>query len=94
MLNNKLIKNFKKYNKIYIIIYKDYDMTIVKNSSINDLFIDRFIALKKYKIESLAYLVDNEDFTKFDFSDNEENENIDLKLNIYSLYLLSKIYIY
>ena len=30
MLNNKLIKNFKKYNKIYIIIYKDYDMTIVK----------------------------------------------------------------
>ena len=94
MLNNKLIKNFQKYNKIYIIIYKDYDMTIVRDDGINGLFINRFIALKEYKIESFAYLVDNEDFTKFNFSNNEENENIDLKLNIYSLYLLSKIYIY
>lgn len=94
MINYKLIKNFQKYNKIYLIIYKDYDMTIVKNDSLNGLSITRFIALKKYEIESLAYLVDNEIFTKFDFSNKEETNDIDLKLYVYSLYLLSKIYTY
>lgn len=94
MINYKLIKNFQKYNKIYLIIYKDYDMTIVKNDSLNGLSIARFIALKKYEIESLAYLVDNEIFTKFDFSNKEETNDIDLKLYVYSLYLLSKIYTY
>lgn len=94
MINYKLIKNFQKYNKIYTIIYRDYDLTIVRDDGINGLFINRFIALKEYKIESFAYLVDNEDFTKFDFSNKEETENIKSKLNIYSLYLLSRIYIY
>ena len=90
----ELIKNFQKYNKIYTIIYKDYDMTIVRDDGINGLFINRFIALKEYKIESFAYLVDNEDFTKFNFSNKEETENIKSKLYVYSLYLLSRIYIY
>lgn len=94
MINHKLIKNFQKYNKIYTIIYRDYDITLVKNDSLNGLSIERFIALKRYEIESLAYLVDNEVFTKFDFSNKEETENINLKLHIYSLYLLSKIYTY
>lgn len=49
MINYKLIKNFQKYNKIYLIIYKDYDMTIVKNDSLNGLSIVRFIALKNMK---------------------------------------------
>lgn len=94
MINYKLIKNFQKYNKIYLIIYKDYDMTIVIDDGINGLFINRFIALKEYKIESFVYLVDNEDFTKFNFSNKEETENIKSKLYVYSLYLLSRIYTY
>ena len=68
MINYKLIKNFQKYNKIYTIIYRDYDLTIVRDDGINGLFINRFITLKEYKIESFVYLVDNEDFTKFNFS--------------------------
>ena len=89
MINYKLIKNFQKYNKIYTIIYRDYDLTIVRDDGINGLFINRFIALKEYKIESFVYLVDNEDFTKFNFSNKKETENIKSKLNIYSLYLLN-----
>lgn len=94
MLNERIINYFKLSNKIYTIIYRDYDLTIVRDDGINGLFINRFIALKEYKIESFAYLVDNEDFTKFNFSNKEETENIKSKLNIYSLYLLSRIYIY
>ena len=94
MINYKLIKNFQKYNKIYTIIYRDYDLTIVRDDSINGLFINIFIALKEYKIESFVYLVDNEDFTKFNFSNKEETENIKSKLYVYNLYLLSRIYTY
>lgn len=47
MINYKLIKNFQKYNKIYIIIYRDYDLTIVRDDGINGLFINRFIAFKR-----------------------------------------------
>lgn len=94
MINYKLIKNFQKYNKIYTIIYRNYDLTIIRDDGINGLFINRFIALKEYKIELFVYLVDNEDLTKFNFSNKEETENIKSKLYVYSLYLLNRIYIY